>query len=394
MQSTHRAGCFNDSLVKALAKEHRVDVVSPVPWVDLVKGLREGICLPLYRPIANPAGFGVRYVPFLYTPKTLRRWYGDFYWTSIAGTVRSVIRTCRPELIIAYWAHPDGEAAVRIGRLAGAPSCVIIGGSDVLLLTRKPSRRRRVRKVLETTDAVITVNEDLKDAVVSLGIRPDKVHVWSQGIDMGQFHPGNKQLARRQIGIPIPGRVIVWVGLMVAVKGLDILLESCENLRARGVDYHLYLVGYGPLCKELMARSEARGLSTYVTFVGPKTHDELPDWYRAADLTVLPSRSEGLPNVLRESLACGTPFVASDVGGIREIADRSSSLLVSSEDPASLADAIAQGLDRWDGDRSLARPMIKSWEESASTLVNIMKPYVGSRALGDCCHVAHPAAVQ
>ena len=109
-----------------------------------------------------------------------------------------------------------------------------------------------------------------------------------------------------------------------------------------------------------MARSEARGLSTYVTFVGPKTHDELPDWYRAADLTVLPSRSEGLPNVLRESLACGTPFVASDVGGIREIADRSSSLLVSSEDPASLADAIAQGLDRWDGDRSLARPMIKS----------------------------------
>ena len=76
---------------------------SPGPWVDLVKGLREGICLPLYRPIANPGGLsGVRYVPFLYTPKTLRRWYGDFYWTSIARTVRSVIRTCRPELIIAY----------------------------------------------------------------------------------------------------------------------------------------------------------------------------------------------------------------------------------------------------------------------------------------------------
>ena len=217
-------GCFNDSLVRALAIKHQVEVVSPIPWVDLVRGYRRGLRVPMYQRIADPAGFGIHYVPFLYPPKILRSKYCTFYWSSIAGTVQSLIRTHRPELIISYWAHPDGEAAVRIGRLVGAPSCVIIGGSDVLLMTRKPSRRRRVQAVLQATDAVITVNDDLKEAVVRLGIRADKVHVWRQGIDVGRFQPGDRHLARQQLGIPVSGRVIVWVGRMVPVKGLDILL--------------------------------------------------------------------------------------------------------------------------------------------------------------------------
>ena len=226
---------------------------------------------------------------------------------------------------------------------------MIIGGSDVLLVTRKPSRRRRVQEVLETTDAVITVNSDLKNAVVRLGIPADKVHVWGQGIDVSRFNPGDRHVARQRLGVSSTGRIIIWVGRMVPVKGLDILLKTCSLLRTRGVDYHLYLVGNGPLHKDLVAGTEALGLSDRVTFVGSKLHDELPDWYRAADLTVLPSRSEGLPNVLRESLACGTPFVASKVGGITEIGDSNSSMLVPAENPGLLADTIEQALARWGG---------------------------------------------
>jgi teichuronic acid biosynthesis glycosyltransferase TuaC len=373
-------GCFNDSLVRALAIGNRVEVISPIPWIDLVKGYRPGIRVPLYQRIADPAGFGIHYVPFLYTPKALRSWYGNFYWSSIAGTVRSLIRTHCPELIIGYWAHPDGEAAVRIGRLVGAPSCVIIGGSDVLLMTRKPSLRRRIQNVLEATDAVITVNDDLKNVVVKLGVRADKVHIWRQGIDIARFQPGDRRLARQQLGIPVRGRMIVWVGRMDPVKGLDVLVESCALLRARGVEYHLFLVGDGPLRRDLVAQAESRGLSEHITFAGPKLHNEMPDWYRAADLTVLPSRSEGLPNVLRESLACGTPFVASDVGGIDEIADPSWCLLVRPEDPASLADAIAQALARWDGLGAPIAPRFQSWEDSATALVGIMQPHVTARS--------------
>ncbi len=377
-------GCFNDSLVRALAMEHQVEVVSPIPWVNLVKGYRRGVRACLYRRIADPAGFGISYVPFLYTPKIFRRWYGGFYWSSIAGTVRSLIRTQRPELIIGYWAYPDGDAAVRIGRLVGAPSCVIIGGSDVLLVTRKPSRRRRVQKVLEATDAVITVNDDLKNAVVRLGIRASKVLVWHQGIDVGRFRPGDRQLARQQLGIAVPGRVIVWVGRMVPVKGLDVLLRSCAILQNQAIDFHLYLVGDGPLKQTLVTETRDCGLSPHVTFVGPKLHDELPDWYRAADLTVLPSRSEGLPNVLRESLACGTPFVASNVGGISEIGDDSCRILVPPEDPEALARAIQRELSRrGSAGRPEIAPRFLTWSESAESLIRILKT----------CTSASPVAV-
>jgi teichuronic acid biosynthesis glycosyltransferase TuaC len=77
-----------------------------------------------------------------------------------------------------------------------------------------------------------------------------------------------------------------------------------------------------------------------VTLAGRRPHAELPDWYRASDLAVLPSYSEGLPNVLREAVACGRPFVATRVGGIPEIADPSYSRLVSPGSPPELADAI------------------------------------------------------
>ena len=149
------------------------------------------------------------------------------------------------------------------------------------------------------------------------------------------------------------------------------------------LEYHLYLVGDGPLRRDLVAQAESHGLSKHVTFVGPKLHNELPDWYRAADLTVLPSRSEGLPNVLRESLACGTPFVASNVGGISEIGDPSCCLLVRPEDPTSLADAIAKAIARWGGQGVAIAPGFQSWEESANALVGIMQPHVTARAFDE-----------
>ena len=65
-------GCFNESLVRALATRHHVDIVSPIPWVDLVKGYRRGIGVPMYQRIGDPGGIGIYYTPFLYTPKILR----------------------------------------------------------------------------------------------------------------------------------------------------------------------------------------------------------------------------------------------------------------------------------------------------------------------------------
>ena len=113
------------------------------------------------------------------------------------------------------------------------------------------------------------------------------------------------------------------------------------------------------------------GLTHAVKFVGSARPPQLADWYRAAEVTVLPSRSEGLPNVLRESLACGTPFVASRVGGIPEIARDGIDRLVEPGKRRALADALIAALDSPVLPKTPV-PTFPSWEESADALVKIL----------------------
>lgn len=367
-------GIFNLHLVRGMSQRHRVSVIAPISWREEARAAwQRDVSFDRSRETVFD-GIEVCYPRFIYPPGILREHYGWFFWRSIKGTVQRLASSMHLDAVFSYWAHPDGEAAVRVARLAGVPSTVIVGGSDVLLITRQRRRRRRVLDVLRATDVVVTVNQHLRKTIVDFGVRPDQVHVWHQGIDRTLFRPEDPFAARRKLGIPTERQVLVWVGRMVPVKGLDVLLKSCAVLHAQAIDFHLYLVGDGPLMQTLIRESKDRGLSTSVTFVGSKLHDELPDWYRAADLTVLPSRSEGLPNVLRESLACGTPFVASDVGGVSEIGDDTCRILVPSENSEALVKAIQRGLSRWGSvRRPESAPRFLTWEESAESLLEILK---------------------
>src|SRR5213078_1687743 len=119
-----------------------------------------------------------------------------------------------------------------------------------------------------------------------------------------------KPAVRRMLGVRPNVPLFVWVGRMVAVKGLDLLLDAADRLRSRGIEFQLVLAGDGPERQRLEDRAIALGLGQSLRFVGSVPHADLPNWYRAADWTVLTSVSEGVPNVLLESHACGTPFVA------------------------------------------------------------------------------------
>src|SRR5688572_18392821 len=296
-------GVFNRSLIRALAARHAVRVVSPVPW-----------------PLA---------------------WRG-----TVVG-------------------DPAAGEAARIGRMVGAPSAVIVGGSDVMILPQVPRRRRAVQRALGAVDAVLAVSDSLRRKTIELGIEADKVFVWRQGLDTARFTPRGRAAARQRLGLPDDRLVFVWVGRLVPVKGLDVLIDACSRLR--DLPFRLFLVGDGPLRADLAARVQAAGLADTVKFVGARDHTELPDWYSAADWTLLPSRSEGLPNVLRESLACGTPFIASDVGGVSEIVGDSGSRLVRPGAPAAWADAIRAALA---GPAPQPQTRPASWDESADALVD------------------------
>jgi peptidoglycan/xylan/chitin deacetylase (PgdA/CDA1 family) len=373
---------FNRYLAQALTREHDIRVISPIPWLDewqFSADQRKALG-PDRRAILD--GVEVHHPRYYYPPKVLREHYGWYYWHSVHRTVRRLIEARLPDAVLSYWAHPDGEVAVRVARTFGLPSVVMVGGSDVLILPRQRRRRLCVARVLQEANAVLTVSEDLRATVIALGVRPEKVHLWRRGVDLDRFNLGDRTEARRRLDIPVEVRALLWVGRMVAVKGLDVLLDACARLRDRGVNFHLYLVGDGPLRGSLESQTRARGLGNVVSFVGSQLHDRLPDWYRAADVTLLPSWSEGLPNVLRESLACGTPFVATRVGGIPEIAAEPAKQLVAPGDAGALAEAVSRMLAD-PGPAALPQSRSTGWQDSARELVRILQPLVRDAQEGE-----------
>jgi glycosyltransferase involved in cell wall biosynthesis len=296
-------------------------------------------------------------------------------WASVRRRFRRLAAQFSPDCIVSYWTYPDGAVAVRAARLLGVPVAVMVGGSDVLTLTGHVGRRRRIANVLHAADAVVTVGDDLKQKLIELGIDRGKIHIVPRGIDDTVFTPGDQAEARRRLNLPPHRKTLLWIGRMEYVKGLRVLLEACHRLEGRNLDYHVYLVGDGSLRQTLESICQTRGLCDRITFVGPVLQEGLVDWYRAADYMVLPSRSEGVPNVLREALACGTPFVASRVGGIPELAEGDAHRLVPPADPGALAEALNEVIS------APAKPAgslyrSPSWAESAQALSLVLSPLV------------------
>ena len=370
-------GLFNLYLAKALAKRNQVRVVCPVPWTQEWAARRQR-SIDLGQRQATIDGVCVSFPRYYYPPKLLRSCYGWFMWRSIRRTLHRLCNERRPDAVLAYWVHPDGASATRLAQQLNIPCAVIAGGSDVLLITADSGRQRRVAAVLQQTDAVLAVSEHLRRRIVELGTPPTRAFRWSQGVDTTVFCPGQQSEALSRLGLPHDIRMVVWVGRMVPVKGLEVLLAAAKQMADRPGDWQIHLVGDGPLRASLQSQVAAMGLSQRVMFAGSRAHAELADWYRAADVVVLPSHSEGLPNVLREAHACSTPFVASDVGGISEIADPAHDRLVPPGDPQALAGALQESFGRA---RNGSRPSwnLPTWSDAADSLVSILTPLVCAR---------------
>ncbi|MEZ6057980.1 MAG: glycosyltransferase [Planctomycetaceae bacterium] len=330
-------GTYNFALCRELAQDHQVRVISPRSWPEVWKRRLRVKSAYSAGNLVTGAGLRVEYPTYYYCPKLMQHRSGEWMAKSVRKAVRSLTKDFTPDAVLSYWAHPEGAAGLEIAQSFDVPSACIVGGSDVLLLPHGNRRRgAEVRRVLTESSAIISVSEGLREATMALGVPGERVHTVYQGIDPRQFYPGDQSVARTRLQLPPDIPVIVWVGRMVDVKCLDQLIEAAFLLHQQGHRFRLCLLGDGPLKGMLEQQVASLGMQNSVLFAGAVGHDLLPDWYRAADVTVLSSRSEGLPNVFRESLACGVPFVSTDVGSIREIADSRYSQLVPVGDPVQL----------------------------------------------------------
>lgn len=372
----HRA-TFNRQQVRALAAEHAVYVIAPIAWTEERSARKRGLTpLPADRRVSCD-GIPVSHPRYWYTPRIMRRWYGRFFRTSVRSAFARALREFHPELVFAPWAYPDGWAAVSLGHRAGLPVVLKLHGSDIYGLSAHPSRRRPTIEALQKADAIVAVSQDLGRCAAALGAESSRVRIVYDGIDADLFQPGDRAAARTRLGLSAGETLVLFIGNLVPVKGLDTLLRACAILEQGGRRLRFCLIGAGPMRTRLEQDAAALGLSRCFEFLGPRPHDQLPDWYRATDLFVLPSHSEGVPVVLLEAAACGTPFVASRVGGIPEIAHLGPSRLVRAGDTVELARAIGTLLDQ--------KPMPKtptfrrSHSEAAAELTELFQRVIGGR---------------
>lgn len=317
-----------------------VRVISPISWSDELRHRRAGKPpLPPGRR-AELDGMTIDHPRVYHAAGLLRGWYGRFYYWSVKRTFHRVLKEFKPTIVYAPWIYPDGWAAIKLAREAGLPVVLKAHGSDVLLLDQNPGRRAGTVEALKSADGIVAVSQDLAENMIALGANPERVRVIYCGVEKHLFHPGSKPAARQIVGFQGTEPQLLFVGNLVPVKGIDVLLKACARLRDEQHEYRLHIVGEGPLKASLVAQAESLAIGNRIQWHGSIPQVELPNWYRAADLLVLPSRSEGVPNVLLEASGCNTPWVATRVGGIPEIQHLGVNRIVASESVDELAVAI------------------------------------------------------
>jgi teichuronic acid biosynthesis glycosyltransferase TuaC len=239
------------------------------------------------------------------------------------------------DLIDAHYFYPDGVAAVMLGHALGRPVVVTARGSDLNLIAGYQVPRHWIRWAAAKAAGLIAVSAGLRDRLVALGTPAERVNVLRNGVDLALFRPGDRAAARRALGFARP--TLLAVGNLVALKRHTLMVEALALLP----ETDLVIVGDGAERAAIEAMGQARGVTGRVRLLGRLAQDQLPQIYGAADLLLLVSTHEGWPNVLLESMACGTPVVVSAIPGIADIvAAPEAGRIVSAVTPQRLAAAI------------------------------------------------------
>lgn len=364
---------FNRQQFVHLAERHELHVVSPIPWPHRAK-----LALAGKTPVApdDCAGRLRAYYPtYLYTPKALRSKYGSFYLFSIRSVFNRLANQLRPDVVYATWAYPDCYAAVRAATPFGIPVVSRLHGSDINDYFRFPDRKRLILDAMRRSTAIVSVSKDLQRTLLGEGIDADKIHVVYNGVDRNVFYPMERAEARRQLGLSDGTDIVLFAGNLKPVKRVDLLLGAVARLERGGAELHV--VGDGPERNRLEKLAADLRISARVHFHGTVAHPSLGLWFNACNVFCLPSQNEGTPNVVLEALACGTPVVASDTGGIPEIVPQGGGLLFPPESADGLLENLREGLThRWDRERIVSPA--GSWERNAAAVSEVFDLATGA----------------
>jgi glycosyltransferase involved in cell wall biosynthesis len=344
-------GTFVEPIAKSVAaRGHEVHIVAP--WHPLVtRGDQEdGVRFHFYKyaPLRSLCVFG--YAAALRADVSLR---GSAYVAAplalTAGwwAARQVARRHRATVMHGHWVVPGG--AIAAAAAPGLPLVVSLHGSDVYVAETLAPARRVAAAVFQRAGAVTACSADLAARAVALGASADRVEVVPYGVDVERFRPDPLARAklRATLGIPTHTPLLFAAGRFVRKKGFEYLIDALSK-QTSAANAVLAIAGQGDLDAELRTRATNAGVAERVRFLGNLTQMDVAAWLATADVVVVPSvrddrgNVDGLPNIVLEALAAGTPLVTTTAGGIGAVVeDGRTALVVPERDAGALAAAIA-----------------------------------------------------
>ncbi len=357
---------------------HEVRVVAPVPYYPLKWGARARYAQIRLR--EEIEGVTVYHPRYFMTPKIGMSTYGFTMFLSVLPFMKRLQREFDFELIDAHYVYPDGYAAMQLGQYFKKPIVVSARGSDIHQFSTFPLIRRLLRYTLARADHVIAVSQALQNAIVALPLAPKKISVIPNGVDTQKFFRVDKQHSREQLGLP-ETKIILSVGRLEPVKGFALLMKAVQKLFVdEKKDALLVIVGEGSERAKLERLVATLHLQERVRLIGARPHTELKQWYSAADCFCLASEREGWPNVVLEAFACGTPVVATEVWGMREVIPNEDLGILAERNEECLARALARALSKsWQSDVLVKHARERSWEKVAQQVEHTFERVLASR---------------
>lgn len=375
-------GIFVESRVSRTQNNGQFDhrVVAPVPWFPT----RHPIFGEWARYAAVPRhearlGLRIDHPRYPTIPRFGQRLQPYLYYRFVLPHIRRLVAAEGPfDLIDAHYLYPDGVAAGWIAAKLGIPYVMTARGSDVTLLPKDPVSRRLILTAVAKSAAVACVADSLAAELIALGADPAKLCTIRNGVDQDLFTDGDDRAATRaQLGVPIDAPLAVSVGGLITRKGHDLSIAAI----AANPGVYFLIAGEGPERAALQAQIDRAGVADRIRLLGPIAHRALPALYRAADLSILSSDREGVANVLLESMACGTPVVATAVWGAPEVmTEPAAGQLVATRSAPAIAAAIAKllaNLPARAATRAYARRF--SWENSVAGVEAMFHQALGTQ---------------
>jgi len=310
-------GIFVETRLRYLLASGAVQstVVAPVPWFPF-KSERFGEYAAYARTPREETrnGIHVLHPRFALLPKVGMSTAPALLAAAALPSLRRIIREGYDfDVIDAHYYYPDGVAAAILGKLLRKPVVITARGTDINLIPQYAGPRRMIRWAAQRAAKSITVCEALRTSMADLGIDAERIVALRNGVDLERFSPVDRAAQRTALGLE--GFTLLSVGYLIPRKAHHLIIEALPALPGT----RLLIAGEGPEKENLTRLAQDLGVANRVTMLGALPQTELRNYYGAVDALVLASSREGWANVLLESMACGTPVVASNVWGTPEV---------------------------------------------------------------------------